>query len=107
MDLKLVEVTEIPEDAERVHMYNARDMLRPRGTMEKESLGEYVKDRLHGAFESWTDPKYGDTIEPGLAMCVLHQNMMEEINAAFNQFANEAGKHHPDALKKFIKALHG
>ena len=108
MDLKVVKtVDEVPTGARRCHMYNARDMLRPRGTMQKESLGAYVRDRLHDTFESWTDPKYGDRVEPGLTLCVLHQNMMEEVNAAFNQFANEAGKNHPEALKQFIQALHG
>jgi hypothetical protein len=108
MDLKIVRsIEEVPEGAQRCHLYNARDMLRPRGPMKKESIGLYVKDRLHGAFESWTNSEYGDSIEPGLALCVLHQNMMEEINAAFNQFANEAGKEHPDALAQFIQAMHG
>jgi hypothetical protein len=105
MKLQVVTIDKVPADAVRVHMYNARDMLRPRGTMQKESLGAYVKDRLDGAFETWTNPNYGDSIEPGLALCVLHQNMMEEINAAFGQFANEVGKYNPTALKQFIEAL--
>lgn len=95
----------IPEGAVRVHMYNARDMLRPRGHMKKESIGVSIFDSLLSAFESWTDSEYGDSLDPGLCLCVLHQNMNEEINGAFGRLLERVSKTHPEAVKAFCEAL--
>jgi hypothetical protein len=44
----------------RVHLYNYKNVLRPRGSMKKESLGDYILERLLSYYEDWTDKKYGD-----------------------------------------------
>jgi len=106
MDWKRVQVVtpdQIPDGAVRVHLYNVENVLRPRGHMKKESVGVYVKDSLDGAYESWTDPKYGDTIDPKVLLKLIHQNLMEEINGAFGQFLGEVATGNPDAVRDFIE----
>ena len=76
----------IPEGAVRIHMYKYIDVLRPRGTMQKESLGAYILDRLEGAFENWTDEKYGDNPEVTMLLQQLHENLMEEVQNAWREF---------------------
>jgi len=97
-------VNEIPEGAVRIHLYKVEDVLRPRGPMEKESVGLYIKDKLEGAFESWTDSQYGDRIDPVILLHLLHQNLMEEANAAFGQMLGELGKTDQATVKEFVES---
>ena len=77
---------EIPEGAVQLHLYEFRNVLRPRGHMEKESISEYILDKLLGAYESWTDPKYGDNPDEATLLKLLQTNMKEEMDGAFREF---------------------
>ena len=93
---------ELPEGAVRVHLYNSKNILRPRGSMEKESLSLYLKERLLDAFEYWSDPKYGDSLEPSKLHDLLHANLLDEMSIAMGEFSKEIAKRHPGAVKHLL-----
>lgn len=78
----------IPKGAVRLHLYRFEDVLRPRGTMKKESLGAYILERLEGAFEQWSNGEYGDNPEVTMLFQHLHKNLMEEVQNAWREFEN-------------------
>jgi len=82
----------IPPGAIRVHMYNYKDVLRPRGHMKKESIAEYILDRLEGSFESWTDGRYGDNPEVTELIAVIQKNLKEEVDGAWREFIKRINK---------------
>ncbi len=82
-------VKEIPPGAKQLHLYNSYHVLRPRGPMEKESLGAYILERLLSTYESWTNPKYGDNPDKALLLKLLQQNMKEEVDGAFREFIRQ------------------
>ena len=43
----------IPDGAIRIHLYPCRNVLKPRGSMKKESLGLVIYERLVSTFEDW------------------------------------------------------
>ena len=45
-----------------------------------------ILDKLLGAYESWTDPKYGDNPDEATLLKLLQQNMKEEVDGAFREF---------------------
>lgn len=77
-----------PEGMAQVHMYPVRNVLHPRGSMKKESVGGYLSDRLQGAWESWTDPQYGDNPEEKDLIEHLVCNLVAEVDAAIAEFTN-------------------
>ena len=77
---------EIPEGAIQVHLYDVKNVLRPRGHMKKESIAEYLLEKLEGAYESWTDKKYGDNPTEDELLQLLHTNMVEEVDGAYMEF---------------------
>ena len=89
----------------RVHLYNVENVLRPRGHMKKESIGLYIKEKLHDAYESWSDPECGDSIDPEKLMELLHKNLTEEVNGAFRDFIAERCGNEKDReiIKNIIK----
>jgi len=89
MNPKIVDESEIPEDAVRMHLYDPRDVLMPRGSMKKESIGPYLLDRLKSNFEQWTDEKYGDNPSVSDLIKYLHTNLMGEVEQAWLQFIDE------------------
>ena len=72
--------------ATRCHLYDPSNVLRPRGHMQKESIGEYILDRLLGNYESWTDEKYGDNPDQSTLIKLLLTNLKEEVDGAFREF---------------------
>jgi hypothetical protein len=81
--------SEIPKGAIRMHLYNPRDVLMPRGSMKKESIGPYLLERLKSSYEEWTDPKYGDNpVLSDLIKC-LYTNLMGEVEQAWLTFIEE------------------
>lgn len=87
-DGKAQTITKLPEGAVRVHLYNFKNVLRPRGTLQKESLSEYICERLQNLFEDWTDKKYGDSKEPEEVLKQLKENLIEEANNGYDKFFN-------------------
>jgi len=79
-------IFELPEGAVYVHMYDYKNVLRPRGHMQKESIAEYILDRLLAYHESWTDSKYGDNPEVTELLSLLQKNLKEEVDGAWREF---------------------
>ena len=94
--------TKLPDGAVQVHLYNVNNMLRPRGSLEKESLSADIKDKLEWLFQTWTNPTYGDSIEEMDALKLIHKNLMEEVNIAFGTFLGEIAKIKPELVAKFL-----
>jgi hypothetical protein len=73
--------------AKLVHCFiTVEDVLKPRGSMEKESLGLYILERLEANFEHWTNPKYSDNPDIGSLLFHLKSNLDSECQAAWNEF---------------------
>ena len=88
--MKIVDESEIPKGAVRVHMYDPQNVLMPRGSMKKESIGPYLLERLKGCFEDWSDEKYGDNPSIPDLIKYLHTNLMGEVEKAWHSFIGEA-----------------
>lgn len=52
----------------RVHWGRIENGLAPRGEMAKESLSASIAERLDSFIESWTDPRYGDSVSQSEAL---------------------------------------
>lgn len=81
---------EPPPGAQKVHISPPQNVLRPRGSLEKESLSMHILDRLKVNFEHWTDLKYGDSLTPAKAISILKKNLAEEVEAAWGAFMDTA-----------------
>jgi len=86
---KIKFVKELPEGAKQIHLYDVHHVLRPRGHMEKESLGVYILERLLSTYESWTNPKYVDNPDKSALLKLLQQNMKDEVDGAFREFIRQ------------------
>ncbi len=84
--MKLLKEYESLPEGSQLHLYESRNVLRPRGHMEKESIAEYILDRLLGAHESWTDKRYSDNPDESTLLKLLQTNMKEEMDGAFREF---------------------
>lgn len=76
----------IPKGAIKIHLYPFKNVLRPRGSMQKESIGLVIYERLTSAFEDWSDPEYGDNPRPSELLERLKRNLIEEVDAAWKKF---------------------
>ncbi|MEE9574172.1 MAG: hypothetical protein V3W20_14045 [Candidatus Neomarinimicrobiota bacterium] len=81
--------SEIPEGAVRVHFYDPKNVLMPRGSMKKESIGPYIHERLKGSFEFWTDPKYGDNPSVSDLITFMYTNLIGEVDQAWVAFVKD------------------
>jgi hypothetical protein len=83
---KAILADRVPEGAVKVHLYDYHNVLRPRGSMEKESLSLSLYESLVSAFEHWTDPDYGDNPKKEELVEGLKDNLREEVETAWRQF---------------------
>jgi len=72
--------------AKQVHFGTCNSIFRPRGSMMKNSVGEYILGKLASEFESWTDPKYADNPDLEILIRTMHQNLMLECLSAWEKF---------------------
>ena len=79
----------IPKGAIKIHLYHFKNGLRPRGTMQKESISLVIYERLISAFEDWSKPEYGDNPNSSELLKLLKNNLTEEIDAAWKKFIDE------------------
>lgn len=82
----IIDPSEIPPGSKQVHLYDFKDVLRPRGTMLKESLGLSICEKLLNSYESWTDDKHVDNPDEYTLVKILKDNLIEEAEAAFATF---------------------
>ncbi len=78
--------SDIPRNAVYVHRYPVDHVLAPRGSMQKESLGLAILERLITEGESWSDPKYGDNPKPDAFRYHLRANLNREVENAWRAF---------------------
>jgi len=76
----------IPKGAIKIHLYPYRNVLKPRGSMKKESLGLAIYERLKSTFEDWTDPDYGDNPNEEELLKQLRENLLSEVETAWDKF---------------------
>lgn len=79
----------IPKGAIRIHLYSYRNVLKPRGSMKKESLGLEIYERLISVFEDWSNSNYGDNLEPDELIRQLRKNLMSEVETAWEKFISD------------------
>ena len=72
------------------HLMSPEEIFKPRGSMKKNSMGEYLFERLVSAFEEWTDPKYGDNPPVDELIQIICDNLRDECSAALEGFFNHA-----------------
>jgi len=88
----------IPKGSIRYHMYEVSNVLRPRGHMKKESIAEYILEKLLSSHESWTDLEYGDNPNETTLIKLLQQNMKEEVDGAWREFIKRINTTHKDSV---------
>lgn len=76
----------IPPGSVQIHLYNPKNVLMPRGPRQKESIYEYILERLQSGYESWTDPKYGDNPDREVLVQTLYNNLINEAMNAWEDF---------------------
>lgn len=81
--------TPLPPGAQQVHFGSHENILAPRGSMLKNSLGETIYERLKSSYENWADPKYADNPDPMTLANSLHDQAKAELQAALDKFAAE------------------
>ena len=86
MKFKTEYLDKIPSDAVRVHLMSYESIFRPRGSMKKNSLGEYILEKLEGSYEYWTDKEYGDNPPIKDLLEIMEKNLWEEVSSAWNGF---------------------
>jgi hypothetical protein len=81
-----------PDGTIRIHLYSYHNVLKPRGSMQKESLGLIIYERLTDVFDDWTNPKYGDNPSEDKLLKQLRKNLWGEVEAAWNKLITNKGK---------------
>ena len=77
--------------AKEVHLFGPDNLLMPRGSMEKDSIGLDILDRLSSSYEHWTYPKYADNPEKAEILEILYRNLMNETCNAWEAFVKTIG----------------
>jgi len=100
--VKVMSSKDIPPGATRFHLYEFSDVLRPRGTMKKESLGISIAEKLLSYYKSWTKLDYGDNPDQETLLKVLQKNLTEEVGGAWSMFLHcvETGEDPWDVVYK-------
>jgi len=81
----------LSEKTVKVHLYDLSNVLKPRGTMKKESIGDYILQKLHDYYESWTDKSYGDIPTEEELLALLKANLNSEVESAWKIFRYNVG----------------
>ena len=76
----------IPKGAIRIHLYSYHNVLKPRGSMKKESLGLSIYERLTDTYEDWTNHDYGDNPSEDELLKQLRKNLLSEVETAWDKF---------------------
>lgn len=89
-------------EAKQVHLTNVKSVLRPRGSLQKESLSIYLLERLETNYEYWTDPKYSDNPPTNLLLKLLEKNLQGEVSIAWHEFLHKvfSREHNAELVKK-------
>ena len=77
-----------PDGAIRIHIYSYHNVLKPRGSMQKESLGLLIYELLTDTFDDWTNPGYGDNPSEDELLKQLRKNLLSEVETAWDKFSS-------------------
>lgn len=72
--------------AKQVHLIGCERTLKPRGSLQKESIGLVILERLISNYQHWSNPKYSDNPDIGALLYHLKNNLDSEVSAAWNEF---------------------
>lgn len=72
--------------AKKVHFIGPDRILKPRGSLKKESIGLVILERLLSNFEHWSNPSYSDNPDIGALLYHLKNNLDSEVSATWNEF---------------------
>jgi len=75
--------------AKRIHLYDSTDILRPRGSLKKESLSLKIYELLKSYYEEWSNSKYSDSLPKVSLLSRLEINLNEEIQIGLKKFKEE------------------
>ena len=89
--------------AKKVHFISPDMVLKPRGSMKKESIGLVILERLLSNFEHWSNPSYSDNPDIGALLYHLKNNLDSEVTATWNEFLKmiNSGKSEQEMWKDF------
>jgi len=76
----------MPPTARRVHLGSPGSTLAPRGAMKKNSLSEYIYQKLVAAHEHWTSPDYSDSVDDATMIGELEKQLEQEVEAALRAY---------------------
>lgn len=82
-------VDQLPPGAVQVHLGSIETHYKPRGSLQKNSLSEELLERLMSDQQFWTDPKYGDSLEPTAAAEKLVEGLRAEVEIAIETFTRQ------------------
>lgn len=71
------------EKVEKIRLGSIETILRPRGSMEKESLGLTIFERLDSAIGWWTRSDYAETPPLSEVLAAARENLLDEVAAAW------------------------
>lgn len=84
--MEIRKIDKLPEGAQKIHISPVQEVLRPRGSMAKESVGEYLLECLEEHWKYWTDPSYSDNPPKSILAYRLECNLRSEVEAALLEF---------------------
>lgn len=84
--IQLTTNNKIPPGSVQIHLYDSKNVLMPRGPRQKESIHNYLLEKLQSSYESWTDPKYGDNPDKEKLIQSLYNNLINEAMNAWEDF---------------------
>lgn len=70
----------------QIHLIGHKTIFKPRGSMKKNSLGEYLFEKLNDHFDCYTDPKFEGNPELDDLLQTMYTNMLLEVTAAWSKF---------------------
>jgi hypothetical protein len=88
--MEITSNTKIPPGAVQIHLYDSKNVLMPRGSRQKESIHNYLLEKLQISYESWTDPKYVDNPDKKKLIQSLYNNLINEAMNAWEDFLKGA-----------------
>ncbi|MFW9871491.1 MAG: hypothetical protein ACFFG0_00105 [Candidatus Thorarchaeota archaeon] len=91
MKLKLIPKEEIEKaikdgKAKQIHLYPLENILKPRGSLQKESIGLRIFEKLLSNLIHWNDPKYADKPHYKDLLQKLRENLDDEVLMAWTEF---------------------
>jgi hypothetical protein len=89
----------------KVRLGSVKTILRPRGSMEKESIGLTIFERLESAIDWWTRNDYIDTPPLLETLATAKNNLYEEVEAAWNKLLSQFEKEAETNLSTFLSLI--